>query len=166
MAADLEAEVQAIDKSLLECSAEEIAVVRRRARRGEGAGARRPREAPACEPLPGPRRGRSAGRASSPGPGVPAGAGSEGTPAGSAVPLWPQRAVVAGVAVAAAEIHGSDQPAFPVVPAGAGGCLEAAGTWPSPAGGGRASRPFLSCFPKLLSSSSAALSPLSLGNHA
>lgn len=47
MAADLEAEVQAIDKSLLECSAEEIAVVRRRARGGrarrgwgrEGAGA-------------------------------------------------------------------------------------------------------------------------------
>lgn len=39
MAADLEAEVQAIDKSLLECSAEEIAVVRR-PEGGEGAGAR------------------------------------------------------------------------------------------------------------------------------
>lgn len=63
MAADLEAEVQAIDKSLLECSAEEIAVVRRRARRGEGAGARRPREAPAWGAVPGagarPLRGAS-----------------------------------------------------------------------------------------------------------
>lgn len=35
MAADLEAEVQAIDKSLLECSAEEIAVVSRGPARGE-----------------------------------------------------------------------------------------------------------------------------------
>jgi len=48
MAADLEAEVQAIDKSLLECSAEEIAVVRPRARGGRarsgrgGEGAWRP----------------------------------------------------------------------------------------------------------------------------
>lgn len=113
MAAELEAEVQAIDKSLLECSAEEIAVVRRRARRGEGAGARRPRQAPAWEPFPRPGRGRSAGLASSP----------EGClslrapPAGSAVPPWPRRAVVASVAVAAAEVHGSDQPAFLVVPA-------------------------------------------------
>lgn len=71
MAADLEAEVQAIDKSLLECSAEEIAVVRRRARGGrarsawgeEGAGARE-----AGTGLPGRRWGRE-GRTPFRGPG-------------------------------------------------------------------------------------------------
>lgn len=80
MAADLEAEVQAIDKSLLECSAEEIAVVRRRAGPGweRGLGGRG-RQRPG-EPFPEPGRGRSAGLASSPGGGVPAGGGSEGTP--------------------------------------------------------------------------------------
>lgn len=83
-------------------------------------------------------------------------------PAGSGVLPWPQPAVVASVAVAAARIHGSDHPAFPVVPAGAGGSLEAAWTWPSPAVGGRASRPFLNCFLKLRSSPSAAFSSLSL----
>lgn len=87
-------------------------------------------------------------------------------PAGSRVPPWPQRAVVASVAVAAGDVRGRDQPAFPVVPAGAGGSLEAAWTWPSPAGGGRASQPFLKCFLKLISSGPAAPSPLPAGNRA
>lgn len=73
MAADLEAEVQAIDKSLLECSAEEIAVVRRRARGGrvrsawggQGAGAG---EAGGRYGPPGRRWGRE-GRGPFPGPG-------------------------------------------------------------------------------------------------
>lgn len=92
MAADLEAEVQAIDKSLLECSAEEIAVVRRRARRGEGAGARRPREAPAWGAVPGagarPLRGAS-GLSGKGCPCVPARAGSEGTPGRQRRPAVP-----------------------------------------------------------------------------
>lgn len=41
--------------------------------------------------------------------------------AGGGVPLWRRPAVVASVAVAAAEIGGRRQPAFPVVLAGAGG---------------------------------------------
>lgn len=49
MATELETEVQAIDKSLLECSAEEIAAVRR-ARSARGGEAAR---------LSGPRRGRA-----------------------------------------------------------------------------------------------------------
>lgn len=168
MAADLETEVQAIDKSLLECSAEEIAVVRRRARRGEGVewglggrGRHRP-----GEPFPRPGQAAPRGeRALREGVSLP-GLALRAPPAGSRVPPWPQRAVVASVAVAAAEVHGSDQPAFPVVPAGAGGSLEAAWTWPSPAGGGWASHPFLKCFLKLISSAPAAPSPLCAGNHA
>lgn len=153
MAAELEAEVQAIDKSLLECSAEEIAVVRRRGprRKGEKRSGRGREGAGAARPAVGPgwrwgRAGRGLWRGEQVlGEGVSLpGLVPRAAPAGSGSPARPPPAVAGSVAVAAAAISRSQQPAFPVVLAGAGGSPRqsrpgAAG----PAGGGRGSPPLV-----------------------